>query len=330
MSTQSSIIHDIMQVPVSPAAAFDDTPSRHPCKISVLREVSSEKRRFQYNPYKGLRAPALSKNSSSEEDDDDMTLSDPIAAALAEMSLQLNKDAAKVNVPPPPPVQSSTFTAAAPKSPAPIFADVPAGTVSPMSEVVRSTGGAHLIADGNCFRMAPGTMAFVNVRFKFAEDVFFVPLSERYSLSVGDLVVVEGDRGENVGTVIADVTSLYAGRSIDGQVLPSLLRRALNKDRKNHFAARRKEGYALATAQNSVSEYNLQMVVLDCEFQTDLQKLTIYYRPLVLGVLVDFRQLQRAMFKHFRCRVWLRNWDTDFQAILEQHQVLGQTSFPRW
>ena len=45
------------------------------------------------------------------------------------------------------------------------------------------------------------------------------------------------------------------------------------------------------------------MKMEDVEFQYDGQKVTIYYSS---NGSVDFRQLQRQLFRDFRCRVWLR------------------------
>jgi len=139
-------------------------------------------------------------------------------------------------------------------------------------------------------------------------------------LEVGDLVVVEGDRGENIGVI----TDIGACEDIDRlRLLPLIIRHAMNKDRKRYYHARRKDALASRSAQQYARELNLPMNVLDAEFQVDLQKLTLYYRSFstnnsraappqeVDTNQVDFRQLQRSLYKIFRCRIWLVNWDSD-------------------
>jgi hypothetical protein len=308
-----------------PPALSTDTPSRHPCKISVR---TSEKRRFQYNPYKGLRAPTLAQE---REDDDSDIDDDAISAALREEEAlmhgrQEGQLSAPMMVPIPLPVGTMPVSAGAPAS----FMGPSLGGVTTFapsaagpSTCVSSTG-ACLVNDGNgCMRMVPGTIAYANVRFKFSEATFYVPCPERAGLAIGDLIVVQGDRGEDIGAVTGDATAIYGVDPIPGKA--HVLRRALNKDRKRYFAARRKETYAAGIATDLAKELQLNMVVLDCEFQADLQKLTVFYRPTVEG-LIDFRQLQRSLFKHFRCRIWLLNWDSEFQQILEQHRrtVVGR------
>jgi cell fate regulator YaaT (PSP1 superfamily) len=161
-------------------------------------------------------------------------------------------------------------------------------------------------------------MRYAFVRFKISEGVFYIPEPERSGLAVGDLVVIDGDRGENVGTIVADVShSQPAERNL---AIPAILRRALNKDRKKFFQARRKESFANSVASDLARDLGLQMQVLDSEFQTDLMKVTLYYRSLCDGP-VDFRQLQRSLFKQFRCRIWLVNWDSEFQGHRQQLQA---------
>lgn len=173
----------------------------------------------------------------------------------------------------------------------------------------QQVGGAHYTNEDGCFRMHAGSMHHALVRFKFSEDVYVVPLCDRRGLCVGDLVVVEGDRGENIGQVAADVSDQH---DQDDMSQKQIIRRALNKDRKKYYHARRKDALASKAAQQIVQDFHLRMHVLDAEFQSDLMKLTIYFRSLgTSGEAIDFREIQRGLFKQFRCRIWLLNWDED-------------------
>ena len=157
---------------------------------------------------------------------------------------------------------------------------------------------------------------------------------------VGDLVVVEGDRGENIGVI----SEIGACDSVDRlQRLPRLLRHCMNKDRKRYYHARRKDAVASRTAQQYARDLGLPMNILDAEFQIDLQKLTLYYRcyqtagsDAAMGRSnsnndaegsVDFRQLQRSLYKLFRCRIWLVNWDSD-PRLQELVKLQVQTPTP--
>lgn len=187
----------------------------------------------------------------------------------------------------------------------------------------QQVGGAHYTSEDGCFRMHAGSMHHALVRFKFSEDVYVVPLCDRRGLCVGDLVVVEGDRGENIGQVAADASDQHDPEDMSQK---QIIRRALNKDRKKYYHARRKDALASKAAQQIVQDFHLKMHVLDAEFQSDLMKLTIYFRSLgSSGEAIDFREIQRGLFKQFRCRIWLLNWDEDrnLQRLVSK-QLLSQ------
>ena len=50
------------------------------------------------------------------------------------------------------------------------------------------------------------------------------------------------------------------------------------------------------------------MTILDTELQFDGNKLIIYYTPANGASHVDFRGLQRALFREFGCRIWFTDW----------------------
>jgi cell fate regulator YaaT (PSP1 superfamily) len=68
---------------------------------------------------------------------------------------------------------------------------------------------------------------------------------------------------------------------------------------------REKEEAAKHFAQGVSDALTLGIRVIDTEFQTDGNKLTIYFTS---RRQIDFRRLQRQMFKQYRCRIWLVNW----------------------
>ncbi|KAJ1666185.1 hypothetical protein IW140_001787 [Coemansia sp. RSA 1813] len=62
------------------------------------------------------------------------------------------------------------------------------------------------------------------------------------------------------------------------------------------------EQNALTMCQSKVQQRKLSMYVVDAEFQFDRRKLTFYFKA---DRRVDFRELVRELFKHFKTRIWM-------------------------
>ncbi|KAJ2203315.1 hypothetical protein IW143_005837 [Coemansia sp. RSA 520] len=62
------------------------------------------------------------------------------------------------------------------------------------------------------------------------------------------------------------------------------------------------EQSALSMCQAKVQQRKLSMCVVDAEFQFDRRKLTFYFTA---DRRVDFRELVRDLFKHFKTRIWM-------------------------
>ncbi|KAJ2304996.1 hypothetical protein IWW52_004972 [Coemansia sp. RSA 2704] len=62
------------------------------------------------------------------------------------------------------------------------------------------------------------------------------------------------------------------------------------------------EQNALSMCQTKVQQRKLSMCVVDAEFQFDRRKLTFYFTA---DRRVDFRELVRDLFKHFKTRIWM-------------------------
>jgi hypothetical protein len=140
-------------------------------------------------------------------------------------------------------------------------------------------------------------MRYAIVKFKHDTYPYLAP----FRVNVGDIVLVEGDRGENLGTV-KEITTTKPARPVAYKVV----RKATTRDRELLAQLRRKEQNATKFCDNAVKEHGLNMSIVDTEYQYDQQKLSVYYKS---KGMVDFRRLQRVLFREFRCRVWLVNWN---------------------
>lgn len=183
----------------------------------------------------------------------------------------------------------TAFTAvSATRRPAPVAA---ATFVSPVAPVAQSPAAPARAA-------ALTRYAFVD--FKYESKTFVAP----FKIAAGDVVVVEGDRGENIGTV-AGITTEAPAYDVPCKVV----RRATARDLEQLQAQRAKEEAAVKACQAAVESLGLRATVADCEYQFDLNKLTIFVRRASRNAFVDFRKLQRGLFRDFRCRIWLSYMD---------------------
>ena len=121
----------------------------------------------------------------------------------------------------------------------------------------------------------------------------------------GDFVVVEGDRGEHVGRI--DQIHIHH-RHVTGTV-GNIIRHAYPNEIELVHIIRTQEPQVTRQIQALADDMDVEMNVMDTEIQTDRNKITVYYVSKIGGP-VDFRQLQRRLFREFRCRIWFVDWDT--------------------
>jgi len=134
------------------------------------------------------------------------------------------------------------------------------------------------------------------IKFKHESMMFVAP----FKIEVGDVVFTEGDRGQNIGTV-SEITTEKPSFNVPMK----LIRHADAKEREALAITRRKEAAATRVCQENADALGLPMKIVDCEYQADYAKLTIFFSA---KTPVDFRKLQRCLFKEFRCRIWLVDW----------------------
>jgi cell fate regulator YaaT (PSP1 superfamily) len=156
----------------------------------------------------------------------------------------------------------------------------------------------------------------VEVRFKGTRKAYFTWGDEASPLRVGEMVVVEVERGRDVGrvTAVGDVASRKCGSSCSGCATGSaedtpktetkpVARRASADDLRIHDESRVLEEEARRKVMQRVRSHELAMKVSDTEWQWDRNKLTIYFTA---EKRVDFRALVRDLASLFRTRIELR------------------------
>lgn len=143
------------------------------------------------------------------------------------------------------------------------------------------------------------TVCTALVQFKCHHAEFSSP----FELRKGQYVVVQGDRGIDVGVVIrinTDDAKQYVERT--GPTAP-VLRYATQRE-VDYWASDLKadEATALEYCRQRVIKHRLAMDVRHAEYQFDKKKLTFYYEA---KARVDFVTLNKELFREFSCRIWM-------------------------
>jgi cell fate regulator YaaT (PSP1 superfamily) len=137
--------------------------------------------------------------------------------------------------------------------------------------------------------------------------------------SVDGYVIVEADRGEDLGRVTA--TGAIAERKCTGcstgcaapAPAKRVLRTAREEEVQRSVALRADEPRVRRLTREKVQNHKLKMKVSDAEWQFDRNKLTIYFTA---ERRVDFRELVKDLARTFRTRIELKQIGVRDEAAL--------------
>ena len=141
----------------------------------------------------------------------------------------------------------------------------------------------------------------VGIRFREAGKIYYFDATGFEDLEVGEFVIVETSRGEEVGRVVSGAEGLpkEGGR----ETLKPIERRALPVDLVQMERHRLRESEALARCQEKVCEHRLSIKLLRAEYNYDGSHLLVYF---VAEKRVDFRQLVQELRRTLKTKVELR------------------------
>ena len=151
----------------------------------------------------------------------------------------------------------------------------------------------------------------VEVAFKGIRTGFYT--SDTPNIRTGEYVVVESDRGRDLGRVRSLGGVALAKCSDKGAPTARLLRRAHAAEIDQLIALRADEDRIRRTGREMVLRQGLDMKVTDAEWQWDRNRLTIYFTA---ERRVDFRELVREMARAFRTRIELKQIGVRDEAAL--------------
>lgn len=146
----------------------------------------------------------------------------------------------------------------------------------------------------------------VEVNFKNGRKLFYRN-TDRLPIQMGDKVVVEADKGYDLGTISLTGelvrVQMQKKRVPIASNLPKIYRKA-NQEELNLLQEYRDKEYHLQKRTRELAiDLGLKMKLSDVEFQADGTKATFYYTA---DERVDFRQLIKAMGSEFGIRVEMK------------------------
>ncbi|TFK47963.1 PSP1-domain-containing protein [Heliocybe sulcata] len=177
----------------------------------------------------------------------------------------------------------------------------------------------------------PASCPLYIVEFKAGRTDLFYCTDLSLDIRVGDLVIVEADRGKDLGKVVNDSITLpeveafqrqqqaknAAGYGDGGSpttpggpgsggkkdINPKrIYGKAQPQDTQLLVTKMQDEVKALQLCQSKVRQKKLPMEVIDAEYQWDRRKLTFYF---IAEKRIDFRELVRELFRLYKTRIWM-------------------------
>jgi cell fate regulator YaaT (PSP1 superfamily) len=129
----------------------------------------------------------------------------------------------------------------------------------------------------------------------------FVSNELEFPCVVGDLVIVEAEKGEDLGRIV-NMGYLVDQRAGE-QELPKLIRKPSRDDLKQSEENAELEEQAVHDCKLRIEEHGLDMKLVDAEYQFDRKKITFFFTS---EKRVDFRALVRDLAAKYRTRIELR------------------------
>lgn len=141
----------------------------------------------------------------------------------------------------------------------------------------------------------------VAVRYEKGKISYFLPPQGNVSISKGDQVLVETDRGLQVGIVVHGERE-YTKENIPDKIF-KIVRLMTIEDRKKHDKNMKECKGALIKAKEYAKELKLDMHFVDCFYTFDRNQLIFTF---VADNRIDFRDLAKKLAQIYRTRIELR------------------------
>ncbi|MBR2344114.1 MAG: stage 0 sporulation family protein [Clostridia bacterium] len=140
----------------------------------------------------------------------------------------------------------------------------------------------------------------VGVNFREAGKIYYFS-PDKYSLALGDRVIVDTSRGVEIGTV--KVANRMAEPKEITSPLKKIIRKATEADLERAERNRQAEMDAAVICKKKIAAHGLEMSLVAVEYTFDNSKLIFYF---TCESRVDFRELVKDLASTFHTRIELR------------------------
>ncbi|MFC1511752.1 stage 0 sporulation family protein [Candidatus Latescibacterota bacterium] len=144
-----------------------------------------------------------------------------------------------------------------------------------------------------------GAVRVYEVEFKGSRRDFFL-CPDRIQVKPLDYLIVQADRGEHIGRFIRYGNKEDFKTTKD---MRSILRRATYTDIQIMMDNRHKEDEAFEVCRKKIEVHNLNMKLVDVEYQFDGKKVCFFFTA---DKRIDFRELVKDLAAEYRTRIELR------------------------
>ena len=131
------------------------------------------------------------------------------------------------------------------------------------------------------------------------KDIYENP--QEFPFKVGDYVIVEAEKGEDLG-IINQIGSRLK-RKKEGSEIRNIIRKPSRKDLERLCSNRHKEMDSFKVCRKKIAEHELDMKLVGVEYQFDGLKITFYFTA---EQRVDFRELVKELASIYKVRIELR------------------------
>ena len=169
-----------------------------------------------------------------------------------------------------------------------------------MNESAASTSAPEPVSVPFAPAVPPARVPVVELVFKGRRREYFANPRE-IPIRESDYVIVQAERGEDLGRVHHSSEWVKASVTPDG--LKTVLRHARPEDMNRLDQNRAREERAFIQCRDRIAQRDLDMKLVDCEFQLDGNRVTFYFTA---ERRVDFRELVKDLASIFRTRIELR------------------------
>ena len=140
----------------------------------------------------------------------------------------------------------------------------------------------------------------VEIGFKKTRKAYYINY-HRLDLQLGEFVIVEAEKGNDLGKVL-QINSRYLLSDVKDE--PKIIMRKASAEELDQLDKNREsEHAAYEVCKELIQRRNLNMKLVDVEYQFDANKLTFYFTS---DERVDFRDLVKDLAGKYRTRIELR------------------------